>query len=181
MKKINKMILNLYSLIILIISITTTLLIFKWVDYEFIGQAVKTILEGYITSKVILGINVLFILLSIKCMFFEAESEEENESNGIQLQNSNGRLVISRDTIENVVLTVVRSFDAVGKVETEVEEDKENQLIVAIEMTVGNNAIIKELSTNVQTKVKEAIKTTLDLETKEINIRINNIENIVKE
>lgn len=177
MKKLDRIILNLFSFIILIIAITTALLIFHWINYEFVELSIETALKGEVTSKVILGVDIVVILLAIKCLFFEPEDEDDAEEiKGIQLQNSSGRLLISRDTIENIVGTVTQSFDAVKNVQTEVGEDKENQLIVTIEMTVGGNAIIKELSTNVQTKVKEAIKNTLDLEVKEVNIKIINIE-----
>ena len=43
-------------------------------------------------------------------------------------------------------------------------------------MLVKENAVIKELSTNLQTKVKEAIKKATDLEAKEVNIKVKNIE-----
>lgn len=43
-------------------------------------------------------------------------------------------------------------------------------------LNVKENAIIKELSTNLQTKIKETIKNTSDLEVKEVNIKVKNIE-----
>ena len=43
-------------------------------------------------------------------------------------------------------------------------------------MTVKENAIIKELSTNLQSKIKDSIKKATDLEVKEVNIKVKNIE-----
>ena len=42
-----------------------------------------------------------------------------------------------------------------------------------------HNAIIKELSTNLQTKIKNTIKRTSDLEVKEVNIRIKDIPSVL--
>ena len=42
--------------------------------------------------------------------------------------------------------------------------------------TFEENAIIKELSTNLQTKIKTTIKRTSDLEVKEVNIKVKGIE-----
>ena len=38
------------------------------------------------------------------------------------------------------------------------------------------NAVIKELSTNLQNKIKDTIKKASDLEVKEVNIKVKNIE-----
>ena len=47
-------------------------------------------------------------------------------------------------------------------------------LIVYVTLSVKENAIIKELSTNLQTKVKSAIKKASDLEVKEVNVSVRN-------
>ena len=40
---------------------------------------------------------------------------------------------------------------------------------------VSKNVIIKDLTVNMQNKIKEAIKKTSDLEVKEVNVKIKNI------
>ena len=44
-----------------------------------------------------------------------------------------------------------------------------------VELFVRPNAVIKDLSVNLQNRIKEAIKKTADLEVKEVNIKIRNI------
>ena len=53
---------------------------------------------------------------------------------------------------------------------------KDNTVQVYVNLNVKENAVIKELSTNLQTKIKETIKKTSDLEVKEVNIKVKNIE-----
>ena len=92
------------------------------------------------------------------------------------LENSNGKLLITRETIENLVNGVVKGFDSAEDVTTKIELDKENNLNVFVNLTVKENAVIKELSTNLQNKIKDTIKKASDLEVKEVNIKVKNIE-----
>ena len=54
--------------------------------------------------------------------------------------------------------------------------DKDNNLTVYVNLVVRENAVIKELSTNLQNKIKDTIKKASDLEVKEVNIKVKNIE-----
>ena len=51
-----------------------------------------------------------------------------------------------------------------------------NNVTVFVNLSVKENAVIKELSTNLQTKIKTTIKKTSDLEVKEVNIKVKDIE-----
>ena len=53
--------------------------------------------------------------------------------------------------------------------------DKENHLNVNVTLFVMPNAIIKELSTNLQARIKEVVKTMTGLEVTEVNIKVKNI------
>ena len=56
-----------------------------------------------------------------------------------------------------------------------VKIDAENNVTVYVNLVVSQNAVIKELSANLQQKIKEAIKNASDLEVKEVNIKVKNI------
>ena len=160
-------------------------MIFGWLDVEFVHEVVTRAIQDQICSNILLGLSVIFILLAIKCIFFESGSKQETDyKNGILLENSDGKLLITKDTLENLVNNVVKGFDSAENVTTRVELDKENNVKVFVNLSVKENAIIKELSTNLQTKIKTTIKKTSDLEVKEVNIKVKDIEpvkNIVQE
>ena len=177
MKFLEKIALVIYSNIILILSIVLSLLIFGWLDMNLIGNIIYKVIVGDVSSKILLGISVVFILLSIKCIFFDSSSKQEMDyKNGILLENSDGKLLITKDTIENLVNSVVKGFDSAENVTTRVELDNENNVTVFVNLSVKENAVIKELSTNLQTKIKTTIKKTSDLEVKEVNIKVKDIE-----
>lgn len=182
MKTIEKITLVLFSTIMLLISVILCLTIFGWLDTELIGNVMNMALANTISSNTLLALSIIFILLAIRCIFFDSSAKQKEElKNGILLENANGKLLITRETIENLVNAVVRGFDSAEEVTTQVELDNENNLKVFVNMSVKENAIIKELSTNLQNKIKETIKKASDLEVKEVNIKVKNIEPVKEE
>lgn len=177
MKPVEKISLVLFSSIILIISVILCLTIFGWVSTADVGEIIEIAITNNVTSKIILAISIICILLAIRCIFFDSSSSEKEEyKNGILLENSNGKLLITKETIENLVNAVVKGFDSAEDVTTSIELDKENNLKVFVNLSVKENAVIKELSTNLQNKIKETVKQSSDLDVKEVNIKVKNIE-----
>ena len=176
MKILEKITLILYSNIILIISILLCLLVFGWVDINQIGEVLRNIILGETSSKIVLGVSIALIILSIRCIFFDKTSKEQiKERQGVLLQNENGKLMISKDTIENLVSSVAKGYPDTRDISTRVEFDRENNINVFANITVTNNAVIKDLSANLQNKIKEKVKRATDLEVKEVNIKIKDI------
>ena len=100
---------------------------------------------------------------------------------GILLENDNGKLLISKDTLENIASSVVKEFENAENITSRIELDKENNVKVFVTLTVRSNTVIKDLSNSLQFQIKEAIKTSLDLDVKEVNIRVKNIASKVTE
>lgn len=177
MKILDRIGLALFSSLMLIISIIVCLMIFGWLSVDLVHELVVMAINDSVSSNIMLGLSIVFILLAIKCIFFDSSSKQEMDyKNGILLENSDGKLLITKDTIENLVNSVVKGFDSAENVTTRVELDKENNVTVFVNLSVKENAIIKELSTNLQTKIKTTIKKTSDLEVKEVNIKVKDIE-----
>ena len=185
MKILEKIVLVTYSYIVLVMAIILTLMMFGWVEAEFVGEIIVSLINGEKSSTVILVANIIFMLLSIKCIFFGTTSKNsQTESQGILLQNENGKLMISKETIESLVNTIINQFESVTGSTSNIMLTKENNLIITLSLNVGENVIVKELSTNLQEKIKTTIKETLDIEVKEINIKVKNYavkkENVVQ-
>ena len=60
--------------------------------------------------------------------------------------------MISKETIENLVDSVARDFESAREITTRVELDKENNVKIFVNLTVNSNAVIKELSANLQNR-----------------------------
>ncbi len=176
MKVIEKITLFIYSNIMLILSIILCLLVFGWLDIDLVGGIVQKLIVGDLSGKIILGVSVLFILLSIKCIFFDSSSKKEQKtSQGVLLENESGKLLISKETIENLVNSVALNFENSEQVTTRIDLDKENNVIVYVNLTISSDAVIKDLSVELQKEIKEKIKNATDLEVKEVNITVKRV------
>lgn len=173
MKIIEKITLILYSNIILIMSVILCLLVFGWLDTNVVANLAKALLIGETSSRIILGVSVVFILLSIRCIFFDPTSkQEQKDKQGVLLANDNGKLMISKETIENLVEAVTKEYKEAKDVSSRVELDKNNNVNIYVNLVVGSETIIKDLTVDLQNKIKEKVKQSADLEVKEVNITI---------
>lgn len=178
MKFLERISLTIFSIIILAISLIVCLLIFGWIRIDTITYILGLALMNTATINTILVIAVILILLAIKCIFFSSKPKDE-KTEGILLENENGKLLISINTIENLVKGVVLGFANVKSSVCKVNLDRQvNNVKVELNLVVDANTIIKELSVNLQDRIKEVVKATTELEIKEINIKIKDIENI---
>ncbi len=173
MKIVEKIALIIFSNIILILSVITCLLIFRWLDINVVGSLITSLLLGETSSKIILGVSVVFILLSIRCIFFDPTSkQEQKDKEGVLLANENGKLMISKETIQNIVDGVTKEYKGTKEVSSKVILDKNNNVNIYINLIVEADAIIKDLSVELQNEIKNKVKNVTDLEVKEVNIAI---------
>ncbi len=175
MKTLDKIILTIFSYIVLIMGLIICLILFGWLRLDLVGLLANNVLANSVATNSILVVTIICMLLAIKCLFFTTEAKTENVKEGILLENDDGKLLISRDTLQNLVEGVAKQFENAENVEVDVVLDPHNKVIVFLSMSVKEQAIIKELSNNLQTKIKTAIKKTSDLEVEAVNIKIRNI------
>ena len=177
MKFLERFALITFSLIMLILSVILSLLIFNWIDFETVTEMLQALVTGSLSSKVTLGLCVVFILLSIKCMFFDEKSKEVlKETQGILLQNENGQLMISKQTIDNMVKNAVLGFENVKECNTKIDVTEQNQLKITLFLTVNENVVIKELASNLQIKIKDEVKKVSDLDVQEVNVKVMSLQ-----
>ena len=187
MKIIDKIILNIYSLIILIESIIVILLIFGWAKIEAIIYIIKDMLNNNIAYNILFGISVVFIILSIKAMLFKNSRDKidlvetrrkDKMGEGVLIENEDGKLLISKETIERLANSVVNNYDNIQDARTKVIIYNKNEITILIELQILQNTIIKDLNANLQLRIKDIIKEATKLEVKEVNIKSKNIINI---
>ena len=185
MKTLDKFNLALFSVIILILSICLCIVALNLLSIDVVNGWLQAGFTNITISRVIIAVSIVLIVLSVKSIFFNSYSKGEPGKDGILLENDNGKLLVSKDTIENLSNAVVKSFQSAENTITKVSVDEENNVKIFVTLFVYPDVVIKELSSNLQTKIKETIKKSLDLEVKEVNIRIKNIavkkEPVIKE
>ena len=176
MKFLNKVALFLFSWVVLLLSIVLCGIIFGWIGMGQIEYFVNNLLYADTASKVVLGVSIVFILLAVKTIFFTSNySLGGREGQGVLLENDNGKLMISKETLENLVNSVAKGYEGTEEIHTRIELDKNNNVNVYANLVVGTDVIIKDLSSKLQNDVKEKVKNATDLEVKEVNIKIKNV------
>lgn len=178
MKFIEKFSLTIFSIIILVLGIVLSLILFNWLNINCIYNIINLLKSTHIITNISLCATIVLMLLAIKCIFFPSYEENNDEkSTGVLLENEVGKLLISKETIESMVKGVIDGFPSVKTSICKVKLNKQiNNVIIDLNLTVFADTVIKELSLNIQTKIKEVVKITTEIDVKEINIKIKNIE-----
>ena len=176
MRVIDRIIYIIFSVIIFVTSLILSFIIFGWITIPTVTMIIEKILNNSLAIKITLSALVLLILFAIKGIFFSSSKKDINGfKEGILLENEDGKLLISKETIENLVKNVANGFHSTENIATKIAIDKENNLIIFVNLQVYSNTVIKDLSSNMQARIKEEIKSSTDLAVKEVNIRIKNI------
>lgn len=176
MKFLDKLGLALFSILILILSILVCLITFGWVDISIITVVLASAISSQNGMYVTLGVSILIALLAIKCLFFpswDKHGGKSDDSEGILLQNESGKLLITKTTINNLVVGVIEEFKEIEGAESEVEIDSNNEVYINLSVNVKKGTIIKDISSKLQNDIKSSIKNATDLEIKAINIKVN--------
>ena len=120
MKFLEKFALTVYSYIVLVLAVIMCLLVFNWIDIGTVTKTVTTIAQGDISSKITLVISAIFILLSIKCIFFDSDTEEKIKESEQDIQNIEKPTwyihVRDDNTGYNTFVSSVKSMENISKV-----------------------------------------------------------------
>lgn len=174
MKIFDRLALKIFSLIIFTIAIGIILVLTGFVS---IGQIVRDFVffaNGEYGTKILLGVSGVLILIAFKGLFFTSKPDSKGKE-GVILENDNGKLVISKESLESLIASVSKEIPGAETVSSRNIVDNNKNLIVYITALVSKDVMIKDVSTDLQEKVKEAMRRTADLDVKEVNIRIKNI------
>ena len=107
MKLIERIALVIYSYIIIILAVVLSLLVFNWLDFDTVSNMIEALVTGNISSKITLVISIIFILLSIKCIFFDEASKEKIKQYKCYTRHNEGRLVETGEPREKPPLTIL--------------------------------------------------------------------------
>ena len=176
MKFLEKLSLILFSLIISVISIGFILIMLNVIEISVVTKTISLILKDDLAIKITIGVSAVALLLAIKCIFFGGEPEDDGR-NGVTLENNSGKLIISRESLENLIANVVKEVQGIEAISSRTILDKDNNLVVYVTTLVSKDMMIKDVSMQIQDKIKDALNKTADLQVKQVNVKVKNITN----
>ena len=168
MKLIEKFSLIAFSIIVILISVFAVLIGAEVIAAEDIAEFLS---ENIIAT---ICVAIIFVLWSIANIFFRSNGKDN--ANGVLLENENGSLMITKDSISNLADSVIKKNPDIKEGNVKIEFDFNKDVIVNINATVKDTTIIKEISTKIQEDIKLLIKKATDLDVREVNIKIKNVD-----
>lgn len=174
MKLLQEVALTLFAIIILVFVILSTVIMFNWLGLDAVNQFLQNMISNENAKIVLLILNIIFTILAFVCIFYDSEKKNSTKD-GVLLENEKGNLLISRNALIKLIEGVVNEFESVKLGGTHISLDKEGFLVINIQISVTKNVVIKDLSNNIQIKVKDAIKKSSDLDVKTVNIGIQSV------
>lgn len=175
MNLFDKLSFKIYSIIILMISIIFGITLTNIINISDIADVLEDFVSEYFWATLVITLGL--IVWSIRNIIYGGSTRRETSS-GILLENNNGKLLITRESISNLIETVVRENSKISNVSTRLEFDENNNINVFLNFSVDTGTSVKDITTDIQKKIKDTVKKSTDLDIKEINIKIKNIEQI---
>lgn len=176
MKFLEKLALILFSLIISIIALILILIMLNILKIEAVLYVIALAVKSEIAIRSIFISAVIILVLALKCLFFRAKPQDDGR-NGITLENDSGKLVISKESMETLIANVVKEVPGIEAVASRTILDSNNNVNVYVTTLVAKDMIIKDVSAEIQNRIKDTLKKTADLEVKQVNIKVKNITN----
>lgn len=177
MKLIEKFALIIYSLLIFILSIIICLFIFGIIDMESIDNCLQMLKQNQSATIIAISVSVFFILLSVRCLIFRKHKQiKKSEATDILLENDDGRLLISKQAIENAIQRIIDDrilFDKNTQVTIDI--DPANNISIYIIVFLEEAVKVRDLTIGLQLDVKNKIKENFDLDVKQVNIKVDNM------
>ena len=165
-----------FASIVLFVSVVLMLTLGGILAPDLGSNIMADILEGEFWSKILFAIFAILAIFAIKeIVFGEKVSKEGRE--GLILENESGKLIISKESLENLISGVGKEIEGVDSISSRTFIDAEKNVVVETNVVVGREVALKDISVELQKRVREALKQTADLDVKYVNIKIKNISN----
>ena len=113
MKFFDKLVLKIFSIIIFALTIVVILIMTNVLTINTINTAIIKFTDYENGIKILIACLAVLMLLAIKGLFFTSKSNTQNSKDGIILENSSGKLIISKESLENLIHSIVKDVPGV--------------------------------------------------------------------
>lgn len=178
MKILEKFVLILYSFLMLIVSAIVCLILFKVISIDQIKECIEYVQKDTALVITIIAIAIVCILLSIRCLFFRKKKQiKKSNTTEILLENESGRLLISKNAIENAAKNIVKeSLHLNTDIKVTADIDPANNISIYIAVMLDRALNVRDLTLDLQLRIKNEIKNSFGLEVKQVNIKVDSDE-----
>lgn len=171
MKSLEKLILILFSIIILVISVFLILTSTEMIKTtEILGAVEAWLVNNKVAGIVIGSIFALFGLIGV----FSCSSDSEDVKTGLAIKNEQGTVYITKDTFENIILSITKNYAELKNVKVELNVD-DTGVTANIFAYILPDTILPDLTSKLQAHIKNGVKKQTTVEIKEANIKVKGV------
>ena len=161
-----------FSIIVFILSVLSILISVDIVSVDIFSDIFSKANEN---NTVAICLCLLFAIWSIANIFFKSDSNSD-VANGVLLENENGSLLITKESISNMVDSVIKKNQDIKDASVKIEFDDNRDIAINIVAIVKDNVVVKDTFSRLQDSIKLTIKRTTDLDVSNVNIKLKNVE-----
>ncbi|MEZ0535751.1 alkaline shock response membrane anchor protein AmaP [Caldicellulosiruptoraceae bacterium PP1] len=168
MKLVERIILSLYTILVLVFSLVLFLLPFNLIDFSIIDN----IITRYINNPVYSIIPLAFLALSIYILTIGIKKRKIRL--GIIHVNDKGQLIISPKTFESSAYYVLKKYSSVKDAIVETSFNEEG-IEFTIDASIMNETNIPELTNDIQNNLKNYIENITGVKVTMVNLHIKDV------
>lgn len=172
---IDRIILLIYTLLLIILSVGVVLISLRLIPLEF-AQMAADAMYGQWEAALVAGV---FLLVSIRLLLASFRSNAPHTKEAIVHHTDMGDVQITLDAVKNLVEKTARHTRGVRDVKVYVRHYQEG-LKVQLRIVVSPECSVPEVSAEIQQRVHEYIKNTVGIALSDIHILVENISNEFK-
>lgn len=177
MSIIDRLILSIYTFCLAVISLLAILTAVNVIPGSSLNTYINLISENSDAGKITVVIAALFFLVSVKYLFSGLGKAKSKDA--IKKTSQLGSILITLNSIENIIMSVVKQMDGVMDVKIDLENKKDN-VEVKLNIVVTPERSIPELSAIIQSKAKEAVESIAGVGVSFVEVLVQDVIQTIK-
>lgn len=171
---IDRVILSIYTLLLIFLSLGVILLSLRLISLDIMWTSFSYIYGQWEAGVV----SLVFLLVSLRLLLAGLRPSRRKDT--IVHHTGMGDIHISLHAVENLVEKVARHTRGVRGAKIAVDYGEQTGLKISIRAAVSPESNVPGVSTEIQQRVKEYIKSTVGIDLVDIDILVENISNDFK-
>lgn len=173
MKFLDRLINFIFSLVMIIVSVTVLLVIFDFSSVEFVNGLFDDYVWNTEYETIVIVVSTLVFLAGLKTTIFLADFKKKKKI-PIMVNTGNGNVQIASETIESTAKAVARSYEEVKDVNAKMV-NKPKGVVIYMSLLVAQDTNIRELTKKIQEEVKTKVNDTTGVIVLNTDIKVKNI------
>ncbi len=171
MKGFDKFLLVVFSIVIIILAVCILLVSTGVVDITGAFSNIKMWLLQNKLSGVVIG--AVLAILGLIGVFASSDTNEERKG-GLAIKSEKGTVYITRDTFENIIYGVTKSYAELKNVKVDVSMSEEG-ILANVYTSILPDTVVPTLTAKLQENIKSSVLKQTTVEIKEVNVKIRGV------